>query len=274
MTEAQKSFHEAKKVLRVKAHWEQAGSARYIAEMPLDQHLVSFAEDPELLSIRYIPDGDDEGLMTMLPGFLPKLVKLLQALGYKLKTGHELIHRLIRDYEVLPDESICVEGHGPDDEGRIKLQDGLDNLDISLWFREYKRDEHGNIKFGMSEEFLDKQYKGREKLQARKDAAARGESEGAGDKHSSWTSTDVHSVCSGLKKHFPNAKLGSMSDDDAKRIVKDRNIRSVSEQCKKLFKTTMMKRLLKNEDFLAAAASEAGAKAVLEKNKGTQKKTV
>ena len=272
MTESQRSFHETQKVLCVKAQWEQAGSARYVAGAPLDAHLVGFAEDPELLSIQYIPDGDYEGLMTMLPGFLPKVTELVRVKGYKLKSGKDLINKLMYEYDVLPDKSICVKGHGPDDEGHIKLKDGLDDLSISLWFREYQRDEHGNIKFGMSEEFLDKTYKTREKLQARKAAAARGESEGAGDKGSHWTSTDVHSMCSGLKEHFPNAKMKTMSEDEVKSVIRNRSGRSMRKQCKKLFETTDMKKLLKNKDFQAAAASEEGARAVLEAKKKKRSK--
>ena len=276
MTEAQRSFHETQKVLRVKAQWEQAGSARYIAGMPLDQHLVSLAEDKELLSIQYIPDGDDEGLMTMLPGFLQKVIELLRVKGYKLKSGKDLINKLMYEYGVLPDKSICVKGCGPDDEGHIKLQEGLDNSAISLWFRDYEHDEHGKLKFGYSKEFRDQTYKMREKLQARKAAVARGESEGAGDKNSHWTSTDVHSMCSGLKKKASkNAELAisSMSEDEVKSVIGNRGgVSNMRNNLRRLFETTDMKKLLKNKDFQAAAASEEGAKAVLEAKKKKRSK--
>ena len=50
-------------------------------------------------------------------------------------------------------------------------------------------------------------------------------------------------------------------------------LRPRRRQCKRLFKTSDMKKLLENEDFLAAAASETGAKAVLEaKKKKSSKK--
>mmetsp|Transcript_10858 Transcript_10858/g.16383 ORF Transcript_10858/g.16383 Transcript_10858/m.16383 type:complete len:534 (-) Transcript_10858:37-1638(-) len=272
LTEAQRSLHEAKKVLRLKAKWEQFGKSIYIDGAPLDEHIHSFADDPELPSILFTNEGPNEGLLTMLAGFLPKLLELLQAKGFKLKTGRDLILCLMNRYDVLPDESICVKEHGPDDGGQIKLLEGLENRDISLWFREYERDEHGKLKFGMSREALDKDYEVKEKLKARKAAVARGESEGAGDTNSSWTSTDVHSMCSGLKKKFSNAKLHKMTDDDAKSIVANRGISTMSEQCRRLFGTQSIGTLLKNKDFQAAAAGEAGAAAVLLAAKGKKKK--
>ena len=150
LTEEEKIHHEELKVHCMLESIKNAWKSTLINGATLDEHIHGFAKDPELTFIQV----SDNGLLTVQAGFFPVLLRLVKAMGFKMKDEKQLMFKLRVQYGALPDALICNEGHGPDDEGRTYLQRGWKNRNVLLWFEQYDLEEHGGVpKFGMCEEY-------------------------------------------------------------------------------------------------------------------------